>query len=62
MQEQNARIGFIGLGVMGGPMCRNIVDKHAGTVHVFDRDPVAVDMLRQAGAVLAASVDRKSVV
>lgn len=56
MQEQNARIGFIGLGVMGGPMCRNIVDKHAGTVHVFDRDPVAVDMLRQAGAVLAASV------
>jgi 3-hydroxyisobutyrate dehydrogenase-like beta-hydroxyacid dehydrogenase len=25
-------IGFIGLGVMGGPMCRNIAKKHAGLV------------------------------
>lgn len=29
-------IGFIGLGVMGGPMCRNIATKHAGPVLCFD--------------------------
>ena len=29
-------IGFIGLGVMGGPMCRNIATKHAGRVLCFD--------------------------
>ena len=26
----DATIGFIGLGVMGGPMCRNTARKHAG--------------------------------
>jgi len=29
-------IGFIGLGVMGGPMCRNIATKHSGRVLCFD--------------------------
>lgn len=29
-------IGFIGLGVMGEPMCRNITAKHAGKVQAFD--------------------------
>jgi 3-hydroxyisobutyrate dehydrogenase-like beta-hydroxyacid dehydrogenase len=29
-------IGFVGLGVMGGPMCRNIATKHGGPVLCFD--------------------------
>lgn len=29
-------LGFVGLGVMGGPMCRNVALKHAGTVLAFD--------------------------
>lgn len=29
-------IGFVGLGVMGGPMCRNVALKHQGEVIAFD--------------------------
>lgn len=29
-------IGFVGLGVMGGPMCRNVALKHSGDVVAFD--------------------------
>lgn len=29
-------IGFVGLGVMGGPMCRNVALKHDGEVIAFD--------------------------
>jgi 3-hydroxyisobutyrate dehydrogenase-like beta-hydroxyacid dehydrogenase len=29
-------IGFVGLGVMGGPMCRNVAQKHGGDVVAFD--------------------------
>src|SRR4051812_39543489 len=36
-------IGFIGLGVMGGPMCRNIALKHAGDVIAFDLAPAAAE-------------------
>ena len=53
---ERAQFGMIGLGVMGGPMCRNIVAKHGGPVHVFDLDPVAVEDLRAAGAHVAATV------
>lgn len=34
-------IGFVGLGVMGGPMCRNVALKHSGRVIAFDMSPVA---------------------
>jgi 3-hydroxyisobutyrate dehydrogenase-like beta-hydroxyacid dehydrogenase len=34
-------IGFVGLGVMGGPMCRNIALKHAGEVVAFDMNSAA---------------------
>jgi 3-hydroxyisobutyrate dehydrogenase-like beta-hydroxyacid dehydrogenase len=34
-------IGFVGLGVMGGPMCRNVALKHSGQVIAFDTSPVA---------------------
>ena len=35
-------IGFIGLGVMGGPMCRNMALKHGGRVIAFDLAPSSV--------------------
>jgi len=34
-------IGFVGLGVMGGPMCRNMAIKHEGAVVAFDSNPAA---------------------
>jgi 3-hydroxyisobutyrate dehydrogenase-like beta-hydroxyacid dehydrogenase len=34
-------IGFVGLGVMGGPMCRNVALKHSGDVIAFDMNPAA---------------------
>ena len=50
-------IGFIGLGVMGGPMCRNIAKKHAGRVLMLDREPVAVAALSDTKAEAASSVE-----
>ncbi len=49
-------LGFIGLGVMGGGMCRNAVQKHAGPVHVFDMAPAAVADQAASGAIAAESV------
>lgn len=48
------KIGFIGVGNMGGPMARNLVA--AGhTVSVYDLDPVHVESVTQAGATAADS-------
>ena len=49
------RIGFIGLGVMGGAMCRNLIAKVAWPVAAFDTDPVALARIEAAGARAAAS-------
>jgi 3-hydroxyisobutyrate dehydrogenase-like beta-hydroxyacid dehydrogenase len=38
-------IGFVGLGVMGGPMCRNMALKHAGEVLTFDTNAAAFQIL-----------------
>ncbi len=43
--EKSAVIGFIGLGVMGGPMCRNMAIKHAGDVLAYDMNPEAFQAL-----------------
>jgi 3-hydroxyisobutyrate dehydrogenase len=49
-----AKIGFIGVGNMGGPMVKNLVQAgHA--VSVFDVVPKAVRAARKAGAVAAVS-------
>jgi 3-hydroxyisobutyrate dehydrogenase-like beta-hydroxyacid dehydrogenase len=47
-------IGFIGLGVMGEPMCRNILAKSGNTVRVFDLDASPVQRLVALGAEPAA--------
>ncbi|MET0179829.1 MAG: NAD(P)-dependent oxidoreductase [Novosphingobium sp.] len=49
-------LGFIGLGVMGGPMCRNVVAGHGAPVHAFDMNATALAELEQAGARPARSV------
>ncbi len=49
-------IGFIGLGVMGGPMCRNMAVKHAGEVIAFDMNADAYALLDGTPAQRAATV------
>ncbi len=49
-------IGFIGLGVMGAPMCRNIAMKHAGNVIAFDLSADARAALADTRAHAAGSV------
>lgn len=50
------RLGFIGLGVMGGPMAANLVKQSGLPVTVFDLDPSRTEPLRAAGADVAATV------
>lgn len=49
-------IGFIGLGVMGGPMCRNMALKHAGRTVAFDVHPAAYEAVAGTRAERANSV------
>jgi 3-hydroxyisobutyrate dehydrogenase-like beta-hydroxyacid dehydrogenase len=56
MSDSAPTLGFIGLGVMGGPMSRNVVKKHAGKVHAFDMSQAALQETVDAGAIAAASV------
>ncbi|SEB21843.1 NAD(P)-dependent oxidoreductase [Variovorax sp. YR216] len=47
MTEQSSPvIGFVGLGVMGGPMCRNMALKHAGEVLAFDTNGAAFEAVQ----------------
>jgi 3-hydroxyisobutyrate dehydrogenase-like beta-hydroxyacid dehydrogenase len=49
-------IGFIGLGVMGEPICRNLVKKSGARVVAFDLSPEPLARLKAEGADVAASV------
>lgn len=53
-------IGFIGLGVMGGPMCRNIALKHEGRVLCFDLSDEALTALADTKAQRMDSVEALS--
>ena len=50
------RIGFVGTGVMGEPMCRNLARKHDGPVAAYDLDPAPLASLAEDGAEIAPSV------
>ena len=50
-------IGFVGLGVMGGPMCRNMALKHGGEVIAFDANAAAFAALDGTKAERAAALD-----
>ncbi len=58
MTNKKPVLGFIGLGVMGEPMCRNLIEKSAGTsgVYIFDLNPEPVSRLSDAGATPAESI------
>lgn len=47
--KQIEAIGFVGLGVMGGPMCANLVRKSGLPVVGLDRDPQAMEVLAGPG-------------
>jgi 3-hydroxyisobutyrate dehydrogenase-like beta-hydroxyacid dehydrogenase len=49
-------IGFIGLGVMGEPICRNLVKKSGARVIAYDLAPEPLARLRAEGADVAATV------
>jgi 3-hydroxyisobutyrate dehydrogenase len=49
-------IGFIGLGVMGEPICRNLAKKSGARVVAFDLAAEPLQRLREEGAEVAASV------
>src|SRR5215204_1130084 len=49
-------IGFIGLGVMGEPICRNLARKSGSRVLAFDLSPEPLTRLQADGADVAASV------
>lgn len=49
-------IGFVGLGVMGEPMCRNLARKSGRRVLGFDRDPAPLARLGEHGVEAAASL------
>ena len=40
-------IGFIGVGVMGEPMCRNLATKSGYPVVAYDQTAVALERLRE---------------
>jgi 3-hydroxyisobutyrate dehydrogenase-like beta-hydroxyacid dehydrogenase len=49
-------IGFIGLGTMGAPMCRNLVIRSSEKVMGYDEDPERLERARQRGVEAASSV------
>jgi 3-hydroxyisobutyrate dehydrogenase len=49
-------IGFVGLGVMGEPICRNLVKKSGAPVFAFDLSEAPLARLKKEGADAASSV------
>ncbi len=56
MNANALALGFIGLGVMGSGMCRNLATRQAAPVHVFDMVAAAIADQVESGAIAAASV------
>ena len=50
------KVGFIGVGNMGGPMCRNIIRNTNHDVVVFDLNPAAIKACTDLGAAAGTSV------
>ena len=50
-------IGFIGLGVMGEPICRNLASKSGAAVVALDKDPAPLQRLAAQGVKAAASAN-----
>ncbi|WP_420996408.1 NAD(P)-dependent oxidoreductase [Cupriavidus sp. 30B13] len=52
----NANLGFIGLGVMGEPMCSNLIRKSGRTVHVYDMNSAPVERIAGIGGVPSLAI------
>ena len=52
-----AKIGFVGLGVMGEPMCRNLAAKSGAPVIAYDVSPEPLRRLQEHGVRAAARLD-----
>src|SRR5436305_496303 len=50
------RIGFVGVGVMGEPTCRNLAQKSGRRVMAYDRDSAPLERLKVAGVEAAESI------
>ena len=50
------KVGYIGVGNMGGPMCRNLIKRSNHAVTVFDLNPAAVKSCTDLGATAATSI------
>ncbi len=50
------KVGFIGVGNMGGPMCRNIIRNTNHQVTVFDLNPAAMEACTTLGAAAGGNV------
>ena len=50
------KVGFIGVGNMGGPMCRNIIRNTNHDVVVFDLNQAAIEACTALGATAGTSV------
>ena len=55
MSSAAACIGFIGVGVMGEPICRNLALKSGARIFAYDRDPAPLARLAAQGVRAAAS-------
>ena len=56
MAADTTQLGFVGLGVMGEPMCRNLVQKSGARVMAYDRDPAPLERIREHGAQACAQL------
>lgn len=60
MSSAVERLGFIGLGVMGEPICRNLALKSGARLVAYDCDPAPLARLKAQGVV--ATISAKAVV
>ncbi|MCA8926505.1 MAG: NAD(P)-dependent oxidoreductase [Alphaproteobacteria bacterium] len=56
MSDSNLTLGFVGLGVMGEPMCRNLARKSGKPVLAFDLRPEPLQRASEDGVEAAASL------
>ena len=54
------KVGFIGVGNMGGPMCRNIIKRSNHQVAVFDLNAAAVKACTDLGGTAVFLASRAS--
>lgn len=50
------KVGFIGVGNMGGPMCRNLIKNSGQEILVHDRDAAAVERCEEVGGTGVGSI------